>query len=1412
MAGGRAVQTEKSKQGGTSKSDQTRKLKKDFRKLSDAPREKREKEYGPGVEEKADQLLDELREEELSDELESQETEELTDIGEPETDEELEPEPEEESDHTEEDAAVESDQVEEAALDKLKDPENAKDQQLADELKQQKPEEKDREAEPDSDVEADLESDSDEDLDSDIDFSFEGLDGGDLEPDEELQEETVVPGATVVAEELAEPEEELIAQEPEAKPVTEQQKKLRSKVYRVKGKALTAQEQQEQEKLIQKKIDQLLAPRDTDQASEPGEASDVFSLLNVYDVTLTPVKRLHMAQNNLRDLEDITIQTDTALRTTWRGIMSIRAKRAVLLAELTKLEGGKAEPTEEPQAALPQDETVEDAEEEVEEAQELLDQNLEAEQPEAVPVQAAVPAKLTGRKRVEARRTAKKQSRLDARKVMLQVMLAEAQTMEQEKLDRLEQVLRPRMQWAKKATEEQADVMNQNAMKIHETLLSDLRDSKGDLGAHQLTGLGPAAKHESEMNQEKKQSYDENEETAGFQKSVVRQVQERLDRKIQKKQEKLAEQYSTKTVEEILGPMLKGETLADQEDLVDVARKGISDYRQKIDASRKNIGALWTRARELSGQQEVLEALLVQQRDLRDKEIKKQKATMDEKGRVASASGRLGAWKVSRLINKVKDLENKIDAIKGQLDEIDETLKDSRMEQQAMRLQEGALHGVKLAAKLRVLETRKANAEEDVQNADVLQIADPDYDEANTHKGIYMDGKLYLEGETPDEAVALDEENETQMGEKYDLEEARLQAEEQKVVQGLKRSPVFQMLNSENVMEYVTYSEELGVFDLQELPGNVDPSVLKEQIRQLQKQREESEVNDEIDPLLQDTEELDQKPQEELQEIARAYYRQQATENYRQNSDTAYAKEQKGSRKHNMKLYWHGNDHLMDDPARMLLGLGLKVAGDFTGVGSFLKARDEERMGGSGEADSMTKAAIQGGTQLASPVASAMGILSGVGGMGAAASAFGIGKGIAEAVLARGDRERAQKQDEILREKRQNRMSRITRQYATEKKIQEAGGYMDAINGAVGLALKATGFGTIISLMPTVISALVKTIFGAVERRRMTASILNSKDILGGVKYDEKLIPEKHFNKILGNVTGFNNKKGVFNALRIVDSIDLHRAIRAANFIHQSGMKNVEALPELDGVMSGLGLAADESGAYGNIRLSDIQKKMGYTGFNWRKDLRRSVEIEGVDYATARSRMVTATRKKDHYQEKAGRLSRQDELQKRFRKNSEEVHKEQEKDQEHQEKVRAHLTQKYQKQEAAAAKKKQKLQAKAAKQEQQDPEKLLDASIQQEPLPTAEVEPMPAAAPVQEAPPEPQAVPAAANEKEPVLQAPAEKQEAEAALKKAQKTAAKVDTPSVEVVEADAKKKAAEAAKVAEGDLLQQLLKQKADQ
>ena len=106
-----------------------------------------------------------------------------------------------------------------------------------------------------------------------------------------------------------------------------------------------------------------------------------------------------------------------------------------------------------------------------------------------------------------------------------------------------------------------------------------------------------------------------------------------------------------------------------------------------------------------------------------------------------------------------------------------------------------------------------------------------------------------------------------------------------------------------------------------------------------------------------------------------------------------------------------------------------------------------------------------------------------------------------------------------------------------------------------------------------------------------------------------------------------------------MDSIDLHRAIRAANFIHQSGMENVEVLPQLDGVMSGLGLAADASGAYGDIHLSDIQKKMGYTGFNWRKDLRRSVEIEGLDYAAARNRMVTATRKKGHYQEKASRLS-----------------------------------------------------------------------------------------------------------------------------------------------------------------------------
>lgn len=168
-----------------------------------------------------------------------------------------------------------------------------------------------------------------------------------------------------------------------------------------------------------------------------------------------------------------------------------------------------------------------------------------------------------------------------------------------------------------------------------------------------------------------------------------------------------------------------------------------------------------------------------------------------------------------------------------------------------------------------------------------------------------------------------------------------------------------------------------------------------------------------------------------------------------------------------------------------------------------------------------------------------------------------------------------------------NTGSNATKGFFTFSLGSFAGG---AVNFGIGLAAKA-------------INKVINWGFGKAEK----SAVLNSPAVFGNVKYNEDLVGEEKFNEILKRVSGITSKDKVYGAIKTVDAISLHAAMRKSY---------VKPDHTADRVLADLGF--ENRALYPEISVYDIMKKSGHepAGGDWRQELKDALLVEGKDYQT----------------------------------------------------------------------------------------------------------------------------------------------------------------------------------------------------
>jgi hypothetical protein len=151
---------------------------------------------------------------------------------------------------------------------------------------------------------------------------------------------------------------------------------------------------------------------------------------------------------------------------------------------------------------------------------------------------------------------------------------------------------------------------------------------------------------------------------------------------------------------------------------------------------------------------------------------------------------------------------------------------------------------------------------------------------------------------------------------------------------------------------------------------------------------------------------------------------------------------------------------------------------------------------------------------------------------------------------------------------------------------------------------KAVNLG--ITLGSTIINKLISKGF---EKSHVN-EVLNSPYALGGVKYDEKLVKKDKFNQILKKVSGITSKDKLYGAIKTVDAISLHAAMRKS---YQ------EPDHTADRALANLGIS--DRSAYPRVSVYDIMKRSGHepSGGDWRQELKNSLVEDGKDYPSVMS-------------------------------------------------------------------------------------------------------------------------------------------------------------------------------------------------
>lgn len=152
-----------------------------------------------------------------------------------------------------------------------------------------------------------------------------------------------------------------------------------------------------------------------------------------------------------------------------------------------------------------------------------------------------------------------------------------------------------------------------------------------------------------------------------------------------------------------------------------------------------------------------------------------------------------------------------------------------------------------------------------------------------------------------------------------------------------------------------------------------------------------------------------------------------------------------------------------------------------------------------------------------------------------------------------------------------------------------------------------------ISVAATAINKIINWGF----KRADKSSVLNSPQVFGGISYNKKLVKEDRFNEILRRVSGIVTKDKVYGAVKTVDAIALHAAMRKSS-------KNEDQTA--DKVLADLGFA--DRSLYPQVSVYDIMKSSGHepAGGDWRQELKNSLIMEKKDTRTTRQKIWDFTK------------------------------------------------------------------------------------------------------------------------------------------------------------------------------------------
>ena len=835
---------------------------------------------------------------------------------------------------------------------------------------------------------------------------------------------------------------------------------------------------------------------------------------------------------------------------------------------------------------------------------------------------------------------------------------------------------------------------------------------QGDAQYHTYTGRGPVAKHKSEMYEERG-DYQEQEEQA-FQRTIISKLQQEYqtqigekDGRIQQINGSIAESGEEgSAVMEIYDRIsASGKALEEkqEEEIHNLERaaylkwelKALSrEYKQSgkqmkkfflksssIREKDKKILKKRTEARE------TLREILYRRRTLEnvyfaDTRIQRQKNVIQNSTAKMTKNGEKWEKAKAQIDGQVQELQNiasrheNTNRQQRELTQRAVTLKEEVLRQKEesellLDAEKDRIGTDRMTENLRLfaekkkleqektdLEKRSDKAQEQVLAADLLLV--PSKDGTKSGRGIYVNGKLYLE-EPEDELFESVE---------YDEDETKLLTEEQQIVTALKQREILQYVNSDNLMEYLTYDENYGDF---QIPEQVNPELPKEELRtkiqEIKDKLEEMGVQTQIGQLMEQILDGDEIDLERISsEILQEALRIEATgANFAEDNP-----EKMGPlsplKASSAMLFWGGIGSGFVNVSKFL-GLKILNAGfEYAGIERLKQGRRSKKTGDCSMTGYQGYLIYSGMLELLKGLSLGMNMLfklshsgiiptflhesvwgnlkvlsfellgeSSMSALGAVSSGLNIGSGLIEGIMAGVDKGEKRKYAAKKQSMGQKLYGRVLEDAAVEKEIQQINGLVKAAMGGVSMAFALTGLGGLVATGITFVTGfLTKLIAGAVRRASRKKEVLNSPEILGGINYDDKLISEDDFNLLLANVTGLNDKDSLYTAIKVTDSINVHRAMRRS-ILHPD--------PDVDTAMEGLGYR--DKAKYKNIKLKDIQKKIGYNG-DWKKDLRHGIEIKGIDYDTNFTRVVKGIRGTDFYEKKLGkRLTRQEIMAKR---------------------------------------------------------------------------------------------------------------------------------------------------------------------